>query len=177
MFLYIIMEKRLNIQAETYVIQFKESIKKKVAELEFNEKTKVNDLLEYIFELPRLTFSKEDFAKRKRIQNTIPVENRCNAMKSSNERCTRRRKDGSEFCGTHTKATPHGEFDCGHPSASLKKTLEVVAREVNGIVYYVDEFMNIYRTEDILNDKENPQIIAKLQIAPNGKAFIRDFLV
>jgi hypothetical protein len=100
------MEKRLNTQTETYVIQFKDSIKKKIASLDFSEKHKVNDLLEHIFEYQRLTFSKDDFAKRKRIQNTIPVENRCNAMKSSNERCTRRRKDGSEFCGTHTKNTP-----------------------------------------------------------------------
>jgi hypothetical protein len=171
------MEKRLNAQAETYVIQFKDSIRRKIAELEFTEKGKVNDLLEYLFELPRLTFSKEDFAKRKRIQNTIPVENRCNAMKSCNERCTRRRKDGSEFCGTHTKNTPHGEFQNGECKPCAKKTVEVVAREINGIVYYVDEHHNIYRTEDILNDKENPQVIAKMHLAPNGAAFIRDFLL
>lgn len=169
------MEKRLNTQAETYVIQFKESIKRKIAELDFSEKSKINDLLEYIFEVPRLTFVKDDFAKRKRIQNTIPVENRCNAMKSSNERCTRRRKDGSDFCGTHTKSTPHGE--CGHSTTSTKKSMEVVAREVNGIVYYVDIYNNVYRTEDILNNKENPQIVAKMNIAPNGTAFIHEFLV
>jgi len=171
------MEKRLNTQTESYVIQFKDNLKKKILEFDFAEKQKVNDLLEYIFEYHRLTFSKDDFVKRKRIQNTIPIENRCNAMKSSNERCTRRRKDGSEFCGTHTKNTPHGEFANGDCSPCAKKTVEVVAREINGIVYYVDETNNIYRTEDILNDKENPQIIAKMQLAPNGTAFIRDFII
>lgn len=171
------MEKRLNTQVETYIIQLKDSIKKKIAELEFSEKSKVNDLLEYLFEYNRLTFSKDDFAKRKRIQNTIPIENRCNAMKSSNERCTRRRKNESEFCGTHTKNTPHGEFENGQCAPCSKKSVEVVAREINGIVYYVDESNNIYRTEDILNEKENPQVIAKMQIADSGTAFISDFLV
>jgi hypothetical protein len=171
------MEKRLNTQTETYIIHFKDSIKKKIAELDFSEKEKVNDLLEYVFEYQRLTFSKDDFAKRKRIQNTIPVENRCNAMKSSNERCTRRRKDDSEFCGTHTKNTPHGEFTTSECTPCAKKIVEVIAKEINGIVYYVDESNNIYRTEDILNEKENPQIIAKMQVAPNGSPFIRDFLI
>lgn len=171
------MEKRLNTQTETYVIQFKDNIKKKISELAFSEKGKVNDLLEYIFEYHRLTFSKEDFIKRKRIQNTIPVENRCNAMKSSNERCTRRRKDESEFCGTHTKNTPHGEFNTDECNVCINKSVEVIAKEINGIVYYVDESNNIYRTEDILKEKENPQIIAKMQVAPNGTAFIRDFLI
>ena len=171
------MEKRLNSQLEEYIIGFKDSIKKKMTELEFSEKSKVNDVLEYIYEFQRLTFSKEDFAKRKRIQNTIPIENRCNAMKSSNDRCTRRRKGGSDFCGTHSKNTPHGEFNNNECLPCAKKRVEVIARDINGIVYYVDEHNHIYRSEDILNDKENPTIIAKMQVAPNGTAFIRDFLL
>lgn len=153
------MEKRLNAHLETYIIKYKDSLKKKITDLDFAEKHKVNDLLEYIYEYERLSFSKDDFAKRKRVQNTIPVENRCNAMKSSNERCTRRRKDGSEFCGTHTKNTPHGAFS--QMAAITNKKLEVVAKEMNGIVYYVDEYNNVYKTEDILNEKENPEIISK----------------
>jgi len=170
------MEKRLNTQSELYVIQFKDAIKNKISDLDFNEKHKVNDLLEYIFEYRRLTFSKDDFSKRKRIQNTIPVENRCNALKSSNERCTRRRKHDSDYCGTHTKNIPtDGYIDQCSPC--INKTMEVTAKDINGIVYYVDEYKNIYRTEDILNEKENPEIIAKMQVSPNGHAFIDNFLV
>ena len=171
------MEKRLNTQSETYVIQFKDAIKNKISELDFTEKQKVNELLEYVFEYRRLTFSKDDFTKRKRMQNTIPIENRCNAMKSSNERCTRRRKDDSEYCGTHTKTTLHGVYTNNECMPCNNKSLEVTAKDINGIVYYVDEFKNVYRTEDILNEKENPEIIAKMQVSPNGHAFIHDFLV
>jgi len=37
----------------------------------------------------------------------------------------------------------------------------VVATDVNGIVYYIDKFMNVYKTEDILSGKTNPAVIAK----------------
>jgi hypothetical protein len=38
------MEKRLNKKIETYVSEFKENIKKKITDLNFEEKTKMNDL-------------------------------------------------------------------------------------------------------------------------------------
>jgi hypothetical protein len=168
------MDKKINTQLETYIVGFKDDIKMKLAELNITEKDKVNELLEYVYEYPRLAFSKEDFSKRRRIQNTIPVENRCNAMKSTNERCTRRRKDGSEYCGTHTKNVPHGDF-C--KSEHLHKDMEVIATEINGIVYFVDEYKNVYKTEDILNNIENPKIIAKYDIEENGKKVFHAFSV
>jgi hypothetical protein len=41
--------------------------------------------------------------------------------------------------------------------------LEVVAEEIFGIIYYVDKFNNVYKTEDIMEGKQNPQIIAKYE--------------
>jgi hypothetical protein len=46
---------------------------------------------------------------------------------------------------------------------------------MDGIVYYVDDYQNVYRTEDILNEKSNPQVIAKYQILSGGKYTIREF--
>lgn len=166
------MEKRINQQLEKYLIQFKDSIKKKVAELDFEEKSKTNELLEYLYEYDRLVLSKEDFSKRPRVQNNIPVCNRCIAIKSNAERCTRRRKDGYEYCGTHYKTGGTEENSENTPT----KKVEVSAREMDGIVYYVDEYQNVYRTEDILNEKANPQIIAKYQILSGGRYTIREFL-
>ena len=170
------MEKRINSVLESYIIKFKDDIKKKMTSLQIEDKSKVNELLEYIYDYERLSFKKDDFAKRKRIQNSIPLLNRCNAKKSSNEQCTRRRKNGSEYCGTHTKNTPHGFLEQDASNTSNKHKLEVFVKEMDGIVYYVDEYKNVYRTEDILNEKENPQIIAKYETI-NDKSFIRSFLV
>jgi hypothetical protein len=56
------------------------------------------------------------------------------------------------------------------------KKLEVSAREMDGIVYYVDEFQNVYRTEDILNEVENPKIIAHYQLMNGTRYMIREFV-
>jgi hypothetical protein len=170
------MEKRINKVIETYIVEFKDTIRKKIDELGFDEKSKVNDLLEHVYDYQRLSLTKDDFIKRKRIQNSIPVSNRCNARRANNEQCTRRRKTDSEYCGTHTKGTPNGCLNANTCNNSNEQKLDVVAKEIDGIVYYIDEHMNVYRTEDILNSKENPEIIAKYHIE-NGKTILGKFLV
>ena len=164
------MEKRVNQQLEKYLLQFKDHIKQKVTDLGIEDKVKSNELLEFVYEYERLSFTKDDFIKRKRVQNIIPENNRCIAKKSCNEQCTRRRRSDSEYCGTHSKYTAQTDGD-----TVLTKSVEVVAKEMEGIVYYVDEFQNVYRTEDILNDKENPKIIAKYE-QMNGCRYILNYL-
>lgn len=157
------MEKRLNKKIEVYVSSFKDEIRNKIVELGFEEKSKINDLLEFVFEYDRLTLQKDDFVKRKRLKNSIPSMNRCNARLANGDQCTRRRRDDCEFCGTHYKGTPHGLASGNSPQTNEtpNQTLEVVAEEIFGIVYYIDKYSNVYKTEDILQMKENPQIIAK----------------
>ena len=170
------MEKRVNKLFETYIISFKDQAKKKVNELHFENKQKIHDLLEFLYDYPRLTITKDDLVKRKRIKNTIPSTNRCNAMRANNEQCTRRRKSNCEYCGTHSKGTPNGFVQMNQCALTNIKKVELVLEEVNGIAYYIDSFHNVYKTEDILSGKENPQIIAKYKNA-NGKVVISEFLI
>ena len=58
------MERRLNKKFETYISEFKDKVRDKVYELEFEEKNKANDLLEFVYEYERLVFQKEDVSKR-----------------------------------------------------------------------------------------------------------------
>jgi len=155
------MEKRLNKKIEIYITTFKDSIRNKINELSFNEKPLINELLEYVYDYERLSIIKDDFIKRKRIKNAIPVNNRCNAKRANGEQCTRRRKNKCEYCGTHMKGTPHGFFQLDDATETSNQKMEVVAEDVCGIVYYIDKFNNVYKTEDILEGKENPGIIAK----------------
>jgi hypothetical protein len=171
------MEKRINKRIETYVIGFKDQMKKKIQNLQFEDKQKINELLEYIYDYERLVVTKDDLVKRKRIKNSIPATNRCNARRANNEQCTRRRKTDSEYCGTHSKGTPNGYVaanQCGDCTTGTKK-VELVLEEVNGIAYYIDAFHNAYKTEDILSGKENPTIIAKYKKV-NDKVVIDRFL-
>jgi hypothetical protein len=57
------------------------------------------------------------------------------------------------------------------PDELTSKKLEVVAEDVGGIVYYIDKYNNVYKMEDILENKENPRIIAKC-VRKNGKVSI-----
>jgi len=77
------MEKRLNKLIENYITSFKDEIKSKTIDIDFENKQKVNELLEFVYDYDRLTLTKEDFVKRKRIKNAIPSLNRCNAKRAN----------------------------------------------------------------------------------------------
>jgi len=156
------MEKRVNSKIEEYTTKFKMDIREKILQLNYDDKEKANELMEYVFEYKRLQVQKDDLSKRKRVKNSIPASNRCNARRANNEQCTRRRKEGCEYCGTHAKGTPNGFLNLNE-SVEISRKMEVIAEEINGIVYYIDSFLNIYKTEDIMSGKENPQIIGKCQ--------------
>jgi hypothetical protein len=158
------MEKRINKKFETYLTELKDSICKKIVEINLDDKTKTNELLEFVYEYPRFSLQKEDLNKRKRVKNSIPDDNRCNAKRANNEQCTRRRKEGCEFCGTHSKGTPNGLIDSENDCDASMKNMEVFAQEICGIVYYIDTHNNVYNTEDIMSEKQNPQIIAKYKM-------------
>lgn len=155
------MEKCLNKKLEIYITQFKDNIKNKIAELNFEEKSKVNDIVEFVYEYNRLTLEKDDFVKRKRVKNSIPNLNRCGARRANGEQCTRRRKTDCEFCGTHYKGVPHGLISLENNNENTTKTMEVFSEEINGIIYYLDKFNNVYNITDIIQNMENPRIIAK----------------
>jgi hypothetical protein len=156
------MEKRLNKKAETYITTFKESIREKATQMGLNTDVKTIQLLQYIYDYDRLSFNKDDFQKRKRVKNFVPIYDRCCAKRASNEQCTRRKKEGCEFCGTHVKGTPHGVVseNINEPTVNIHK-VEVWAQDIQGIVYYIDKSNNVYDTSDIIKNQMNPKIIAK----------------
>lgn len=153
------MEKRINQRIDQYLGQFKDAIKTKVIGLDLNNPEKIKELVEFVYEYERFTIQKEDLSKRKRVKNSIPLENRCSALRADDVRCTRKRKDGEHFCGTHLKGTPNSILN--DDTRSVFKKLEVIVLEIDGILYYVDSFMNVYKPEDIMTEKQNPGIIGK----------------
>jgi len=154
------MEKRIITKVDDFFQTFKNDLRSKSIELGFSETTKIAQLMEYVIDYNRVVLQKEDFTKRKRIKNSIPDLNRCVAKLANGEQCTRRRKSECEFCGTHTKGTPHGLMKQSTDFTNTLQKVNVYAVEIKGIVYYVDTFTNVYKTEDVLENKENPEIIA-----------------
>ena len=155
------MERRLNKKVEGYFTSFKDDIKDKITQMGMIENEEVNHLLQYIYDYDRLSFNKEDFQKRKRVKNFVPIFDRCCAKRATNEQCTRRKKEGCEYCGTHIKGTPHGIMDNQSETKVTTQKIEVWVQDIQGIVYYIDKSNNVYQAEDIVKNKPNPKIIAK----------------
>ena len=89
----------------------------------------------------------------------------CNARRADGEQCTRRIQcnttdtKSSKFCGTHYKGIPYGEIENQVVQSVISKKCVYVVN-INGIGYYVDDKDNIYKTEDVYNNVNNPEIIA-----------------
>ena len=126
-----------------------------------------SDFLQFIYDYDGLKLDKDDFTKRRRVQTQIPVYLRCQARRANGEQCTRKKKDNMCYCGTHDKNRPHGVIDITNNENKLKK-IEVRLQEINGILYYIDNFNNIYKTEDIVSNVVNPKVILNY-INKNGK--------
>ena len=155
------MERRLNKRAETYTTMFKDDIREKTVQLGMDD-TKTTQLLQFIYDYDRLSFNKDDFQKRKRVNNFVPIFDRCCANRASGEQCTRRKKGEAEYCGTHMKGTPHGVIeDQDNEEKQMHQKVEVWAQDIQGIIYYIDKIANVYQAEDIVSNKLNPCIIAK----------------
>ena len=170
------MERKLNKIIENYVIDLKNNVRDKIISLNMPESSKVNELIEHIYEHKRLQLSKDDLVKPKRVKNQIPVASRCNARRANCEQCTRRKKPNNDFCGTHSKGTPNGLINVDNTNTNALHTLEVVAEDIGGIVYYIDKYNNVYKTEDILKEKTNPEVIAKWVMNTNGLYEISNYL-
>jgi len=163
------MDKRVNKKAEAFISKFKEDI---CNEIRVTDTNNIQKIIEFIYEYPRLTYEKEDFVKRKRLKNTIPSVNRCSAKRANGEQCTRRKRENSDFCGTHDKNAPHGLISNNEPQT---KNIEIRTQDINGITYWIDKNYNIYKTDDIINNIENPKIIAKYTLK-NDNYLISEFL-
>ena len=155
------MERRLNKKINDYVHEFKTELVGKIQSIQ-STPTQANmvELVNYVYQYTNFELNKEDFMKRKRIKSSVPVYERCCAKRASGEQCTRRKKDDCQYCGTHSKGTPHGMISDKEPTSTTKK-VEVNAIDIKGIVYYLDNTGNVYDTEDIISNSKNPRVIAK----------------
>ena len=147
------MEKRILQKVNENVTDFKTQILEAIRKGHTMEET-----IEFVQQCDPIHLERADFVKRRRTKNSVPAEERCNARSAKNDQCTRRRKNGHTCCGTHSKGVPHGLVSTDETKSRQK---EVWAEDINGIIYYLDEDHNVYKTEDIMKNIVNPTILAK----------------
>lgn len=159
------MERRISKKVNDYTYNFKNEIAERLKVMDSSDPT---EIMNFIYQYKNFELTKEDFMKRKRVKNMVPVYERCCAKRANGQQCTRRKKDDSQYCGTHSKGTPHGVMNENETVSNITK-VEVSAIDIKGIVYYLDNEGNVYDTEDIIANKKNPRIIAKYE--KNGEEY------
>jgi len=165
---------------QNYFTQFKEDIQKKVSQLSFQqEKQKIQELLEYMYEYPPYPIESSSQPThpqppKKRVKPPVTQENRCMAKLSNCGQCSRQRLKEGQLCGSHNKVQPYGLVSlcpkvlAKHAKEQNMLSHEVFAVEIQGLVFYIDHEGNVFRTEDVLNDIPNPGIIAKYNKTETG---------
>ena len=156
------MESRITKKVDVYISEFKNDVKEWFTnnECDISGKYNKSDFLKFIFDFDGISLTKDDFQKRKRVKNSIPSHIRCCAKRANGEQCTRRKKDDSDFCGTHRKGTPYGRIESDGVKMTVTKK-DIWVQDIKGINYFIDADNNIYNHEDVLSNKHNPQIISK----------------
>lgn len=194
-----------NKMVDAYIIQFKDDIRQKMNALELitnetseEQRDRVREFLEFIYEYPKLVLTKQDLASTKSkkpapasdaasVTNVVPSvapsiaisdDQICLAKRSDGVQCTRKKKKNCDYCGTHAKIEQvQAENSRINASMSSTQKMEISAEDIDGIIYYIDKYDNVYHTEDIMDAKENPRIIAKAIKMGDNTYKIPDFMV
>jgi hypothetical protein len=158
------MERRINKKIEEHFINFKNEIIERLKHQhgDIQSDSDVYKLVEFIYNYPKISVDQDDIKKRKRVKNVVPFCDKCMALRATGEQCSRRKKDGYSFCGTHIKGAPHGHVE-NKPQANPYTKRTVWIEEINGISYYIDNINNVYDSSDIVNNVTGPRIIAKYE--------------
>ena len=165
------MEKRIKNKLDKQQIKFKTDIQEWVNDNNIfsDNNEKKSEFLKFIFDYNCITLVSDDFQKRKRIKNIVPQCDRCVACRADGQQCTRRQQPNEKYCGTHRKGTPNGIMDINSTINNVKQQkIEVWPEEINGIHYYIDDNNNVYKNEDIMNNKQSPDIIGQWEKNKDG---------
>mgnify|MGYP001193729397 CR=1 FL=1 len=150
------MDIKINKKIEAYIDKYKAHILSNICEKVKDD----NDIENILNNYGILKIFKEDLNKKTRLKNNVNLEDRCQALRANNSQCTRRKQKNSCFCGTHIKGTPYGKITENDTLVKIiKEEINIYTKEIKGITYYIDDNGNIYSSEDILSNNNNPNVI------------------
>lgn len=151
------MKEEIYILNDKNISSILETLKSEVVEILKDE----TSIFKKIDSVNNIKFDLDKYKKRHRAKNIISDDIRCCAKRADGAQCSRKKRGGSMFCGTHIKGCPHGEFEKN--TTTTTKMITTIAIDIGGIYYYKDTDNNIYNTEDVHSGKNNPQIIGKYE--------------
>ena len=161
------MEKRIKQKVSEYLKIYKDDIKNKIMGLDC-DRDKLMELVQFVYDYDCINIDENDFLKRKRTKNMVPLHERCIALRANGEQCTRKKRVDYEFCGTHLKGSPNGTCD-GAKNVVVKTKIDIWSHEIRGILYYIDAEGNVYDMNDIMRNEPSPKIIMKYEKTDDGE--------
>jgi len=146
------MNKRINKTIDKWWTVLRQDLQTQVTE---TPSLTAQQLLLHLWEKSPLILKESDYQKRQRAKNIVPLYERCTAKRANSEQCTRRRRDGDNFCGTHAKGTPHGTINMDDIETPLK-----------------DGEGNVYNPQDVFQNKVDPRKIHRYEKKSDGTYII-----
>lgn len=162
------MNKRINKTIDKWWTALREDLQTQVTEA---PTMTAQAILHHLWKKSPLILKESDYQKRQRAKNIVPLYERCTAKRANSEQCTRRRREGANFCGTHAKGTPHGTINMDDIETPLKK-VDVWIQEIGGISYYIDGDGNVYNPQDVFQNKIDPRKILRYEKKSDGTYII-----
>jgi hypothetical protein len=159
------MERHIKSKVSKHSMDFKQDIKTWVERNNFtvtdsSGSNHTNEFLQFIYDYNQVEFNPHDFKRRSRVKTTIPVYDRCCGLCLNGERCTRKKLNESEYCGTHIKGIPYGKIK--DTPTEVKTKTEIWIEDICGVHQFIDKNGNVYDTSDVLvPNNPNPRIISK----------------
>ena len=146
-------QRRTNELITTYFRDMKTALCNRIQTLNLATDPNVASVVQFVCDYPPLVLGDADAPKR-RATTCKSSSERCVALRAAGEQCSRRRREGELFCGTHAKGAPHVFEPHGEDVP-----LVVWVREIQGIPHYIDNMGNVYCTEDVINGVTHPRIV------------------
>ena len=120
----------------------------------------ISEVMDYVTNHDLFLSENEDIKKSRRVKKEVSMNDQCNATRIDGKRCTRRKKQDVQYCGTHLNCSSHIEFNSVDIVCPIKdKTVSAI--DVQGIIYYIDADLNVYNTEDVIKEVLDPSIIGR----------------
>lgn len=170
------MEKRIQQKIDLYFSAYQENMRKLIETSGWKQSPDVCALFQHMCDYPPLTLDEDDYRPQLKYKQPVTEEERCVAKRPSGTQCTRRKKKGCNYCGTHLKTNEHGQNVAdgqnknGQTNANgqteqniesvpsiCKTTLSI--QEYQGIYYHMDKDGNVYCAEDVMNNYPYPRVI------------------
>jgi hypothetical protein len=160
------MERHIKTKVSKYSMDFKHDIKSWIERNNLtigdkNGENHTNEFLQFIYDYNQVEFNQLDFKRRSRVKTTIPAYDRCCGLCLNGERCTRKKLNESEYCGTHVKGIPYGKIK--DTPTEVKAKTEIWIEDICGIHRFIDKNGNVYDSSDVLDSTERtiPRVVSR----------------